>query len=205
MQFSFGKTFLISILLSLFSTSIFANGAELSLNNDAVRIAGDWSLGNNGIEIEGSILNNQDSGYVASIAGMKFGNAGSDGLNAGIGVNLSYVNPDESTASAAVFPIIPTSSPDGGSLSIGGKVRYVPPQYNRVNVGAYAWFAPEVLTFGDLDKYQEIGIYAGYNVIRDADVFVGYRNVKGKFSSNDNSFGNITIDSGLHAGIRVTF
>lgn len=202
MQFSLPKACLVALLSGLVSTCLFANSGEISLNSHSVKLQGDWSLGNNGLEMEAALLHHEDRGNVASVAAMKFGNAGSEGLNAGIGLKLAYVDPDYSPeAVIAIFPPPSFSSPSGIALAVGGKVRYVPADYNRVNVGAYAWFAPDVLTFDKLDKYQEIGVYVGYNVIRDADVFLGYRNVKGGFKS----YGDISIDSGLHIGMRATF
>lgn len=200
MQLSFRKTLFLSLVCGLFSGTLLANSGEISLNSDVVRLAGDWSLGN-GLEVEGAILHHEDRGNVASIAGMKFGDAGSEGLKAGIGLKLAYVDPDIDQVTIAIDPPVVISSPSGGALALGGKVRYVPPQYNRLSVNAYAWFAPDVLAFDKMDKYQEIGVSVGYNVIRDADVFVGYRNLKAGFKD----FGDATLDTGMHVGIRVNF
>jgi len=137
------KFMLAVVVSSLFVSSLFASSAEISLNSSTFKLQGDWSLGNNGLALEGSILH----------------------------------------------------------LAIGGKVIYVPAQYNRVKATAEVWFAPDVLAFDKLDKYQEIALSIGYNVIRDADVFLGYRNLKAGFKS----LGDGTLDTGFHAGIRVKF
>ena len=202
MQISFLKSIVAVIISGLFVSSIFANSAEISLNSHTFKLQGDFELGNNGLVIEGSVLHNEDRGNVAGLAGLKYGNAGSDGLDAGLGLKLVYVDPDiESEFNILPIPLPDFSSPSGAALAIGGKVSYVPPQYNRLKVTAHLWFAPDVLAFDKLDKYQEIGVSVGYNVIRDADVFVGYRNVKAGFKS----FGDGTLDTGFHAGIRVKF
>jgi len=197
------KFMLAVVVSSLFVSSLFASSAEISLNSSTFKLQGDWSLGNNGLALEGSILHNEDRGNVAGLAALKFGNAGSEGLDAGLGLKLAYVDPDFETEDLTILPIpLPSiSSPSGGALAIGGKVIYVPAQYNRVKATAEVWFAPDVLAFDKLDKYQEIALSIGYNVIRDADVFLGYRNLKAGFKS----LGDGTLDTGFHAGIRVKF
>jgi len=189
------------VVCAFFAQTVWANSAEISLNSDAVRLAVDYELGNNGITVEGAVIHNQDRGNVASIGALKFGDAGSEGLNAGIGLKLAYVDPDFEIVTILPIPQPDISSPSGVALALGGKVHYVPAEYNRMNAGAYVWFAPEVLAFDKMDKYQELGLYVGYNILRDADLFVGYRNVKGGFKD----FGDATIDTGLHLGIRGNF
>ena len=202
MRFSLLKSFVAVVFFSLIVSSAFANSAEISLNSNTFKLQGDFELGNNGVVIEASALHNQDRGNVAGLAGLKYGNAGSEGLNAGLGLKLAYVDPDiEPEVTILPFPLPEFSSPSGAALAIGGKVTYIPPQYNRMNISAHIWYAPDVLAFDKIDKYQEIGVSVGYNVIRDADVFIGYRNLKAGFKE----FGDGTLDTGLHAGIRVKF
>jgi len=202
MQLSLSKLFFYGLVACVSCSTLYANSGEISLNDSSFKLQVDWSLGNNGIETEAAILHHEDRGDVASFAAMKFGNAGNEGLEAGIGVKLAYVDPDYSPEVViAIFPPPDFSSPSGAAVALGGKVRYVPAEYNRLNVGAYAWFSPDVLTLDKLDKYQELGVYVGYNVIRDADLFVGYRNVKAGFKS----YPDITLDSGLHIGMRASF
>jgi len=192
------KAFVGLSVLGLFSTQVMANEAELSLNDDVVKIAGQFAMG--GFDLEASLLHNQDRGNVFGLAGLLYGDAGAEGLNAGIGVKLAYVDTDIDR-SVAIDPPIAIDSPSGAALAIGGKVQYVPADYNRFNARAYLWFAPDVLSFDKLTKYQEIGGDLGYNITRSADVFIGYRNIKGKFKE----FGTGTLDTGLHFGIRGTF
>ncbi len=207
MQFSLPKSILAVVFSSLFVSTIFANSAEISLNSNTFKLQGDFELGNNGLVIEASALHNQDRGNVLGIAGLLFGDAGAEGLNAGVGVKLALVDPDISDSLVCITVICPEIEYDGGvALPIGGKVTYVPAAYNRMNARAYLWFAPDVLSFDKMTKYQEIGADVGFNITRSADVFVGYRNVKGKFKGNE-FFGSATatIDTGMHFGIRGTF
>ena len=207
MQLSLLKRSFAIIFSSLILSSAFANSAEISLNSNAFKLQSDFELGNNGIVIEASVLHNEDRGNVFSVAGMFFGDAGAEGLNAGVGLKLAYVDPEVSDFLVCVITPCPEIKYDGGvALALGGKVTYVPAQYNRVNARGYVWFAPDVLTFSNITKYQEIGADVGYNITRNADVFLGYRNVKGKFKGNE-FFGAATgtIDTGMHFGIRGTF
>jgi len=188
------KALVLFVILTFSSFSLLANEAELSLNDDTVKIAGQFNMG--GFDLEASILHNQDRGNVLGLGAMLYGDAGAEGLNAGVGLKLAYVDPDIDGVS-----ILNISEPSGTGLALGGKVTYIPADYNRFNARAYLWFAPDVLAFDKLSRYQEIGGDVGYNITRNADVFVGYRNVKGKFKD----FGTGTIDTGLHFGIRGRF
>jgi len=194
------------LLIFLFSfQTVTATEAELSLNDDVVKIAGLFDV--SGFEVEASLLHNQDRGSVFGLAGLISGDAGAQGLNAGVGVKLAYIDPDVSDALVCTDQPCPEINYDGGiALPIGGKVTYIPAEYNRFNARAYLWFAPDVLSFDNIEKYQEIGGDVGYNITRNADVFIGYRNIKGKFKGNEFFASQTgTIDTGLHFGIRGTF
>lgn len=211
------KAVLALSILGLFSSQAIANEAELSLNDDTVKIAGQFEMG--GFDLEASILHNQDRGNIFGLGALMFGDAGAEGLNAGLGLKLAYMDPDAKTQiqcpeGSACIDVFEEIDIDGGvALPIGGKVTYVPADYNRFNAGAYLWYAPSVLAFGDAEKYQELGGYIGYNVTRNADIFLGYRNVKGKFDVSGTSellgeyAGNFTntFDTGFHLGIRGRF
>ena len=181
------KTLSTLIILCLFSTQLIANEAELSLNDDSVKIASQFDV--SGFDVEASFIHNQDRGNIFGVAGLIYGDAGAPGLNAGLGLKLAYVDPNVSGVSGEL------------GLPIGGKVTYVPEDYNRFNARGYLWYAPSVLSLGELERYQEIGGDVGYNITRNADVFLGYRNVKVKYDN----FGTGTIDTGFHLGIRGRF
>jgi len=63
-------------------------------------------------------------------------------------------------------------------------------------------YAPSVLSFSDAEKYLEKRIEAGIQVIEQATVFIGYRDIETKYST---SIGKYTYDDEFYIGFRVSF
>jgi hypothetical protein len=66
--------------------------------------------------------------------------------------------------------------PDGTAIAIGGSLRLTPAANKNFAVMASAYFAPNVLSFGDMDDYQEFEIRGEYKVSEQLTGYVGYRN-----------------------------
>ena len=165
-------------------------GLALSLNDDAARLTYAWDTSIEGLQLDAGWLHHQDRGDVANFGLHLKGDAssGASPLVGGLGGKVFFIDPDRGSADAIV-------------LGIGGFVRYTVPQYNRFNVYAHAYFAPDVLAFGDGEQYREFEARIGYNVLRDADVFLGVRYANIEFDPA----GELTMDNGLHAGIELRF
>ena len=178
------------LVLALFAAAaVEAAEVDLSLNTDAVRLTVGLPVGDN-VLLDGSYLYHDDHGHVASFGGHVVGSAsGADPLEAGIGMRVSYIKNDRG------------SDEDGTALAPGGFLRYTLPQYDRVSFGGSFYFAPGVLSFGDVDKFYEASAWAGYAVIKDADLYLGWRTVRAEFQSD----GTKGMDSGPHIGFRVRF
>lgn len=163
---------------------------DINLNNDSARFGFSWRLGNPNYLADLGWLYNQDDGDVIHGSFHLVDAAASPDtpLQAGLGVRLVYTRTDPS-----VF--------DGSAIALGGFVRYTLPAANRFNVGGYAYYAPDVTSFGDQSEYYEVGARVGYNVIRDADIYLGVRRVEAEYDR----FGSYTFDSGLHLGFELRF
>ena len=167
-----------------------ANGLDLNVNNDAVRLTADFDLSNN-LVVDGSWLHHQDRGNVLG-AGLHLTGAatgGSNPVHAGLGGRLLWVDSDVGNRD------------DGQVLAIGGFVTYTLPDYNRFVVGGSLYYAPDVLSFGDATRYTEYNAWAGYSVLRQGQVYLGVRGVSADFKRSD----SVTIDTGLHLGLRLRF
>jgi hypothetical protein len=185
----YSRICLASLLLAVLGAPAQAAEVDLSVNADAARLGVGVPIGNN-LLIDGSWLYHSDHGNVVSAGGHVTGAAsGVDPLWAGVGLRLSYIKNDRD------------SEEDGVALGMGGFVRYTLPQYDRISFGGSLYFAPGVLSFGDVDKFYEAGIWAGYSVIKDADVYLGWRKVEADFNDD----GSKSMDSGLHIGLRARF
>ena len=135
----------------LASGAAVATELDLSVNADAVKLGAEFDVTNN-LRLGGNWLYHQDKGHVLTGDAHVTGNAAPSlqTLRAGLGLLLAYVDSDESTKE------------DGFGIPLGGFVRYTLPQYDRISFGGSLYYAPGVLSFGDLDpigqhRYVAIG------------------------------------------------
>ncbi len=180
---------ILALGLACVSTSV-ASELELDVNDDAARASFMWPISTRDLRLDASILHHQDEGDVVAFGVHVYdiASAGDNPIKAGLGAKLFYVNGDDTDA-------------DGTNVGLGGFVRYTFPTNDRISIGGRAYFAPDVLSFGDSEQYYEIGAQISYNVIRDGDVYLGVRSVKGEFDNSP----DITFDTGIHIGFRLTF
>lgn len=172
------------------TTSARADGLDLNLNDDAARLTYRHPVESRRLEVDGSWLHHQDNGDVASVGLHLAGNAGTEQnpVNAGIGGRVYFLDADK-------------ASVDGGVLAVGGFVRWKLPQANRVGIGGHLYFGPDVIAFGDAEQYFEAAVYVSYDILREAEAYIGLRNVKADFEDAP----EVTFDTGMHVGIRLRF
>ena len=178
------------VLMLVVSPLAAANGLDLNVNNKAARVTLDFDLSNN-LVVDGSWFHHQDKGDVFG-AGLHLTGAatgGRDPLQAGLGGHLLRID-----SKAA-------GRDDGMALPIGGFVNYTLPDYNRFVIGGSIYYAPDVLSFGDVSKYWEYNAWAGYSVLRQGQVYLGLRGIRADFKNSP----SVTLDTGLHVGLRLRF
>jgi hypothetical protein len=107
-------------------------------------------------------------------------------LAAGLGVRGVYIGRDRDS---------------GGAIAPGGQLEARFPGYERVGFSIYGYYGPEVLSFGEFDEYYEVGIGVDYQLLKNASMYLGYRNVNVKIEDGP----KLTADNGLHVGLRLEF
>ncbi len=130
-----------------------------------------------------------DDLLVAHVGALLTGDAGARDfeLAAGLGLRGVYVGRDHDS---------------GGAIAVGGQLEARYPGFDRLGLSVYGYYAPDVLGLGDVEQYYEVGVALDYQVLKDASVYIGYRNVNIELEPLD---GDITADNGLHAGLRLDF
>ncbi|MES0873452.1 YfaZ family outer membrane protein [Sinimarinibacterium thermocellulolyticum] len=185
----------LSIVLLSSASTAHAERFDLSIGDDSYRVALNGPLSRLFAETTGQYdvgavvrPKRRDDLLVAHVGAMLTGDAGARSFEsaAGLGVRAVYIGRDDDP---------------GGAIAPGGQFEARFPGYERIGFSFYGYYGPEVLSFGDFDEYYEIGTAIDYQVLRDASLYLGYRNVNVRVEDGP----RITADNGLHAGMRLSF
>ena len=182
--------FCLCLLAGIASAQTTGKALDVNLNSDSVRLGFAWRLGDPSYLANLGWYYNEDKGDVihASFHLVDAASGSGTALQAGLGLRVVHTRTDPGTIS-------------GTALALGGFARYTPPNANRYNIGGYGYYAPDVSSFGDQTEYYEVGVRAGYSVIRDGDIYLGLRRIQAKYKN----VGSFTFDSGLHIGFELRF
>lgn len=174
---------------SLSTMPAMATELDLNLNDDAVRLSVAWPFRDQ-VQLYAGGLTHQDRGELIHIGGqlVDVAASGSAPLTAGLGGRFVFASPD-------------AAPDDEFMLALGGFVKYVFPTANRFSVMATAHYAPDVLGFGDVEQLIDVTARVSYNVLRDADIYLGARYV----SIEIENVPDITLDNGLVVGFQFRF
>lgn len=180
---------------SMLMTPVMAHELDFSLNDHAFRAGYATAIGRDigdggGLRVDGGWLHDSDEGEVIHAGFQVVGDAAPNRqqLKAGIGVRLAYLDGDGRKR-------------NGYALGIGGSLRWVIPAYNRFAVSGEYYWAPDLLSGGDAEKYVDTSIRLGYGITRQAEVFVGARYTGADYDDRP----SLKFDTGLHAGFNLRF
>lgn len=160
----------------------------LNLSDDAAELKVANRAQDGMLETQFSFLHEQNRGDVAGIAlhMVDDANPGGAPLNVGIGGRALFVD---------------TDGPNGGGLALGGHFRFTLPDMDRLGIGGELYYAPSIVAGGDLDRHLQWSLRGEYQILRQANVYIGYRQVRPAFEEG----GSFRLDSGIHAGLRLDF
>jgi hypothetical protein len=113
------------------------------------------------------------------------------GFSVGVGIKglVAKVKGDNPAASNA------------SALALGGLVRYSPPATPRLGIVGQVYLSPNIVTFGDADRYVETGARIEYEVIPQAVAYLGYRRIEFGLKTQPDAM----LDKGFNLGVRVSF
>jgi hypothetical protein len=180
-------------LLFAANTAVTAGELDISLSNDTAQVRyyapmSHSKYGHTDFDVGALYTENDD--LMASAGMMMSGDAGSraPGVHLGVGfrgygVSFDNINKD-------LF-----------ALTLGGEVLVVPPSERRLGIAFFGNFAPDITTFGDAGQFSEVGGRVQYEVLPEASVYVGYRQIKADLDPG----ATVTLDKGLHVGLKMKF
>jgi len=193
------KKFLLSLVTS--STLLFANTAQININNDTLEVEANLYLNdsyhlntNSNCYFVTSYLHTDAYKSTPSQSlttiGIKFINPYTDdnGFSVGIGMNSVYATYDNKSFLATPLSL------------------YGPYELNEmVFFDAKVGYAPRVLSYMDAQDYQDGYIKANYKVLDDGYIYVGLRDIKTTYKITSNIDKEIKYDDSVFFGFRVRF
>jgi len=178
------------MIITLAAAPAFASDVDLSLTNDSVKGQVNFFGTNDELQI-GTGYTYYDGGR--DIFNVDFHAQGRTAIGnlpttAGIGMRGIYWDDDKI---------------DGGALALGGFANVSIPAVPGLSVTGGLHYAPRILSFGDSDDLTSLELRVSYRVIRNAEVFAGYRYLNTELDSPLK--GDVDLDEGAMAGMKIFF
>lgn len=182
----------VALLCACAATPVLADSIDINLHNDAIRGTYTMQLQNTkGLSAEAGLLyadnidNTTDSETLMHagllVSGENWSKSGT--FDIALGGRLVYATP---------------GTQDMLALAFGGRLRFSP--VPRLGIGGHLYYAPNITTFMDSDEYQEVGLRVDYQLLPQAFVYVGHRNIKADFNGV-----SWKLDNDVHVGFKMTF
>ena len=92
---------------------------------------------------------------------------------------------------------------DGGAVALGGFATVNIPDVPGLSLTGGLHYAPSILSFGDSEDLTSLELRGSYRVIRNAEVFAGYRYLNTDLDSPLR--GDVNLDEGVMAGMKIFF
>ena len=179
----------IALALACFSTHSFADGASLDLNNDALRLSYQHTLAKN-YDADFAWVHVKDVGNTVS-AGLLLAQALNNDITASVGGKALFQQHDK--------------QPDGMAMAVGGALRITPAANKNIALTGSLFFAPNVLSFGDMDDYREVEIRGEYQFSPQLVAYAGYRNNTADYNVNGVKVKNVDLYDGMMFGAQFKF
>lgn len=170
------------LLLSAAALQVNASEFNLGLNNDVVSTELELQVNKDVNAVLGYIYSD-DSGHIAQGAMHMTHDAGVHHFE--VGAKLSQLWADD--------------APNGSAVSVGG--RYALALGPNISLHAAAYYAPSVLSFGNVDGQYELDSKVQYRVNPNMAFYVGYRKIAFEYDHAR----DFTFEDGVYIGGKFSF
>ena len=187
---------ILAISIFSISSSALADALDINLSNDAAQfqyIASMGHVGQGKSEVHMGFLYNNSNNVLGDV-GLLVENNGGNAAIASFGVGVKVVAGTIAKKNTV-------------ALALGGQVRLTPTDDKKFGIIGQIYFAPDVVTFGDADRYVETGVRMEYEIMPQAAAYLGYRKIKFNVNvlpSPAPTEGKV-VDEGVHVGVRIAF
>lgn len=177
------------MVLSLAAAPAFAGDVDLSLTNDSVKGQVNFFSTNNDIQLGTGYTYHEGGRDIFNADFHAQGRTAIGNLPTTAGIGMRGIFWDQGRA-------------DGGALGLGGFATVNIPNVPGLSFTGGLHYAPSILSFGDSDDMTSLELRGSYRVIRNAEVFAGYRYLN---TDIENSSRDVNLDEGVMAGMKIFF
>lgn len=178
------------MILSLAAAPAFAGDLDLSLTNDSVKGQVNFFGSSNDIQLGTGYTYHEGSRDILNVDFHAQGRTALGNLPTTAGIGMRGIYWDQSRA-------------DGGALGLGGFATVNIPDVPGLSFTGALHYAPSILSFGDSDDMTSLELRGSYRVIRNAEVFAGYRYLNTELDRAGG--GDVNLDEGVMAGMKIFF
>lgn len=179
-------------LFTILAGTVHADNLDLSLTNDSVR--GEYSFTDASEELGGALgyTYHDGSRHLATIDLHARGRTAIQNIpmTVGLGVRNMYFDDGDRDI-------------DGGATAPGAFVRMNIPEVPGLSIGGSLYLSPSILSYGDTDGMRHTDASVSYRLIRNSEVFAGYRYVGADLKGSDHD--DYRFEEGLIGGMRILF
>lgn len=179
----------VACLLTLIAPPLFAQTIDAELSNSSARFnfaTNVWGKQYGRAEVGGGFLYNDDNNHAANLDLHVYNDSYESPLELGVGGRIYYLD-------VASYNVL--------ALALGVKFNYAPQALHGIGLGAHYYYAPKVVTGLDGDHVTEFGVHIGYQLIPQANIYLGYRKLKTVIENGP----ELTVDKGGFVGVRIRF
>ncbi|WP_404363789.1 YfaZ family outer membrane protein [Marinobacter sp.] len=177
-------------VLSLAAVPAFAADVDLSLTNESVKGQVNFFDNRSEIQVGTGYTYHEGSRHLLNVDFHAQGRTALGNLPATAGIGVKALGWDDD------------NDYDGGALGLGGFGTVNLPNVPGLSLHGALHYAPSILSFGDSEDMTSVELRASYRVIRNAEVFAGYRYLN---TDLEDVKGDINLDEGVLAGIKIFF
>jgi hypothetical protein len=182
------KVLFSGLLLSISMQSLAGGSVDLSLSNDAARMAYDAAKVGSGLHISASIMHHEDDNDLLAL-----------GMHV---VDVRKPNSPLYMGIGGKVFAFKSGDVDGGGLGVGGFFSYQIPQVSDLSTAGYLYYAPSVVSFNDIENLTDADIRIQYGLLPTARVYMGYRYSSAMIEKIKKT---VMLDQGVHFGLKVDF
>ncbi len=181
-------------MLGAVATAASADNIDINLRDEAIRASYSMELkdrGYTGLSTEFGLLYSEDKDKLDDtlyhlglhVSGENWSQSGTFDIS--LGGRLYYASPEDV---------------DLAALGVGAAIRFSPA--HRFGIGAHLYYAPDITSFMDANRFQETGVRVDYQVLPQAFVYVGYRQIEVDIEDGPK---DVELDDDAHIGFKMLF